>query len=85
MDYKDKVKDYLPEFIESLEKQLNEDEARWGETWKNRPYKGQSERFRATFDNYFDSEKHGGEKVPWLKIAGNALIGWIREQEHSKK
>lgn len=78
---KEHVFDYLPEFFKSLEEQLKDDHKRWGDTWKNRPLEGQTERFRATFDNYFDSELYGGEEVNWIKVAGNALIAWIRQQE----
>jgi hypothetical protein len=78
---KDRLIDYLPEFIDALREQLHNDEGRWGDTWKNRTRAGQSERIRATFNNYFDKEKHGGHKVHWLAVAGNAMIAWIRERE----
>jgi len=81
---KDRVYDYLPEFLEALETQLKADQERWGDTWKNRPIEGQSERIRGTFNNYFDAELHGGEEVNWIKVAGNALIAWIRQQESKK-
>jgi len=82
MNYtKNKVEDYLPEFIEALKKQLQDDEKRWGDTWQKRPIEGQEERTRATFNNYFDMFENGKTPIPWLKVAGNALICWIREYE----
>lgn len=72
--------DYLPEFIKELTEQLNEDEKRWGNTWKKRPIKGQGERTKAAFTNYFDMNENAGIPIPWLKIAGGALICWVREK-----
>lgn len=82
MEYsKEKLIEYIPLFIEALSAKLIEDQKRWGDTWKNRPIEGQSERIRATYDNYFDQEKHGGQDVDWLAVTGNALIAWIRDYE----
>jgi hypothetical protein len=82
MEYgRDKVADYLTDFIMALKTQLDDDEKRWGDTWKKRPIEGQEGRTRATFNNYFDMFENGGTPVPWLKVAGNALICWIREYE----
>lgn len=81
---KENIYDYVPEFMEALEAQLHDDQKRWGDVWKERPMEGQSERIRATFDNYFDAELHGGEEVNWIKVAGNALIAWIRQEESLK-
>lgn len=69
--------------FEEVKKQLLEDEKRWGDTWKNRPKKGQSERIRTTFNNYFDQEKFGGNEVDWIKVIGNAHIARVR-QRHCK-
>lgn len=77
----DSVVDFIPGFVDALHVKLLEDEKRWGETWKHRTRAGQTERIRATYNNYFDKERHGGVKVNWLAVAGNAMIAWIREQE----
>lgn len=73
------VWDFLPKFVEALKDQLENDEERWGSTWLSRTRKGQTERTMDTFQNYFDQYKHAGIPVNWLKIAGGALICWIRE------
>ena len=72
---------YLDKFIEALSTQLLEDSKRWGETWLSRSKEGQEERTRKTFNDYFDQFELGGTPIPWLKIAGGALICWAREQE----
>lgn len=74
-----KVWDFLPEFVKALEAQLQDDDKRWGDTWLSRTREGQEERTEVTFRGYFDQYKHAGVPVPWLKIAGGALICWIRE------
>lgn len=74
------VLDFLPEFTEALAKQLKSDEVRWGDTWLKRARDGQEERTKHTYNDYFDQFENAGTPVPWLKIAGGALICWIREQ-----
>ena len=49
--YKDKLVDYLPEFTEALARQLEEDEKRWGDTWKHRSRDGQEMRTKVRFDD----------------------------------
>ena len=71
--------DFLSEFGEELQEQLKNDQARWGDTWLQRPRKDQEARAMARFQDYFDQWQNTGTPVPWLKIAGEALIGWIRE------
>ncbi len=78
-----KLWDFLPELTTELEKQLREDEERWGDTWLKRTRKGQTERTIKTFRDYFDQYEEAGVPVPWLKIIGNSLICWIRER-HSE-
>lgn len=79
-DPEPRVVDFLEEFKAALEKQLLEDEKHWGTTWLKRPMAGQEGRTRNEFNDYFDKFENGGEPIPWLKVAGNALICWIREQ-----
>ena len=75
---------YLPEFFIELENQLWKDNERWGDTWKERGlvWNGftQEERFyhwiEEKFFNYLDDDK----PFPWLKVAGEAMIGFIREK-----
>lgn len=72
--------DYLPSFIEALKNQLADDYERWGDTWKSRPREGQELRVKARFDDYFDQFEFANIPVPWLKIVGEAMICWVREQ-----
>lgn len=78
--YKDSLIDYLPEFYKAIESRIAEDDKRWGDTWKQRPREGQELRVKARFDDYFDQFKNAGTPIPWLKIVGEALIAWVREQ-----
>jgi len=70
----------LEETFEVVKQQLLEDGKRWGDTWKNRPVEGQSERIRDTFKNYFDRERYGGDEVDWAKVIGNAHIAMVRKK-----
>jgi len=74
-----KVWEFLPEFVQELRKQLEADDKRWGDTWLQRKPEGQTERIELTFKNYFDQYRNVGTPVNWLKVAGEALICWIRE------
>lgn len=80
-DYREKLTDYLPVFMEIFEKQLNKDEIRWGDTWKHRSMNGQDDRMYMEMMRYFDQYHHGGQPLPYLKIIGNAFINWVREWE----
>jgi hypothetical protein len=77
---KDKVWDYLPEFTEALKEQLVNDEKRWGTTWKKRVSMGQEHRIFSELITYYDQFKNAGVAIPWLKVAGMAVIAWIRDQ-----
>ena len=74
-----KLLDYLPEFVSALEKQIENDNARWRDTWLKRTRKGQEERIEDDYNNYFDQYRNADIPVPWLKIVGNAFIAWTRE------
>lgn len=71
--------DYLPSFCEALQGQLEADHQRWGDTWKRRPVEGQEERTFARYADYADQFRNGGVDVPWLKVIGEAMICWVRE------
>jgi hypothetical protein len=75
-----RVRDFIPEFITALEKQLDEDELRWGDTWVQRTTEGQDERTIKKFNDYFDQYENVGTPLPYMKIIGNALICWMRLQ-----
>ena len=71
--------DYLPETIQDFKRHLAEDQARWGDTWKQRPREGQEERVMARILDYFDQYRNAGTPIPWLKIIGLAHICLVRE------
>lgn len=86
--------DFLDEFLTELKAQLISDNMRWGDTWLKRPKKGQADRAFVRFREYYGDERLACklapvgdveepifvDSLPWLKIAGEALIGWIRER-----
>lgn len=84
--------DYLDEFLVEFRAQLAADERRWGDTWLKRPKKGQADRIFERIREYYQDEflaqtlNHGTDQpifidsLPWMKITGEALIGWIRER-----
>lgn len=75
-----KLLDYLPEFVDALREQLAQDARRWGNTWLQRIPEGQETRIGEHIKSYFDQWQNAGVSIPWLKIAGLALIAWVREQ-----
>ncbi len=79
MDTKPKTTDYLDEFVGELKKQLDSDYERWGNTWLERPREGQEYRILDRINAYYSDFNSNKIPVPWLKIAGLALIAWIRE------
>jgi len=76
--------DYFEEFASETLEHLQDDQARWGDTWKYRPRDGQEQRIRARYNDYFDAFEHGGTPVDWYKVVGNAFIAWVRENYPSE-
>jgi len=74
-----KVWDFLGEFSYALLAQLRSDDKRWGDTWLERQPTGQTERTEASINEYFREYYEEGKPVNWLKVAGQAMICWIRE------
>ena len=74
-----KVWDFMNEFIDALTGQLEDDDKRWGDTWLKRVRGGQEQRIESDINNYFDQYRNGGTPIPWLKVAGLAMIAWIRD------
>lgn len=79
--YRNKTWDYIEEFTEALKCQLQLDDTKWGDTWKKRIIGGQETRIFNDIQNYRDQFENANKPVPWLKVAGLALIAWIREKE----
>jgi hypothetical protein len=65
--------------MDVLKIQLMLDEKRWGNTWLQRMPDGQEIRIGEHIQSYFDQFRNAGVPIPWLKVAGLAMIGWIRE------
>jgi len=74
-----KTWDYLQEFSDALKQQLEQDQKRWGDTWLQRIPEGQETRIEEHIKTYFDQYRNAQQPVPWMKIAGLALIAWVRE------
>lgn len=84
--------DFLDEFLVELRAQLISDNDRWGDTWLKRPKKGQADRMFDGIRQYYADARLAKtlitpheepvfiDSLPWLKITGEALIGWIRER-----
>jgi hypothetical protein len=71
--------EYLPEFVKAFTEQITSDNLRWGQTWRKRPRLGQVERMWARLADYKDQFDNAGTPIPWLKIVGEAFIGWVRD------
>jgi len=71
--------DYFEETVQAMREQIKSDQARWGDTWKRRPIKGQEKRCFDRFKDYWDQFKNAGTPMPWLKIIGEANIAITRE------
>lgn len=75
------VWDYMETFVGELRRQLKLDETRWGDTWRRRVRFGHEERIFNDLADYYDQFKNSGKPIPWLKVAGLAMIAWIRETQ----
>ena len=62
-----------------VRKSLAHGEEKWGDTWLHRPREGQEQRIKQYFDDQFDQHLYAGTPIRWEAIAGEALIGWIRD------
>ena len=74
-----KTWDFLQEFTEALKDQLIADDLRWGDAWLEKPIAEQELHIMDHIYAYEEAFQDNGTPIPWLKIAGLALIAWIRE------
>jgi hypothetical protein len=79
MDDKVYVWDFMEKFATALTDQLKDDQKVWGDTWRKRVILGHEDRIYSHLTDYYDQWKNGGVPIPWLKVAGLAMIAWIRE------
>lgn len=71
---------FLDDWLDEVQLQLESDAERHGSTYLERPRSGQTERIMRRFNDYLQDWLRYGEKVPWLKVAGLAFIAWLREE-----
>lgn len=74
-----RLTDFVDEFAAALKEQLQADEKRRGDTWLHRPVKEQEARAFDRFCEYEEAFLCGEGPMLWLKVAGEALICWVRE------
>jgi len=71
-----------------VEKQLIEDEKRWGDTWKERGMvwnnQSQEERFFQKIEEYMMAFRENGTPINWAKVIGEAHICMVREKNLNK-
>jgi hypothetical protein len=83
------IKSHLPaelyQTMQDVESQLELDVLRWGNTWVDRPRKGQEDRIIGRFRDYFDQWEQAQVPVPWAKIIGLAHIALVRERRERRR
>lgn len=79
MRSKYRLTQYIFRFAEALFKQLESDQRRWGDEWRQRPKEGQEDRIYCRFEQYWVEYSRDQMPIPWLKIAGLAMIAWVRD------
>lgn len=70
--------EFIPELGLALTHQLHRDRHAFGNTWRK------DKNWEATlFKNvslYFSQYLENGKSIPWLKVIGTALIGWVHSE-----
>jgi hypothetical protein len=69
------------EFIPKMLAQMANDHDRYGDTWLMPYAEGMEGHIRERYDDYFDQFEQSDKPVPWLKVAGYAIIAQAR-QDH---
>ena len=75
-----KLLDFLPEMADAMKHEYDEAEKRWGDTWLKRTRAGQDDRFIAWITNKIDQYKNAGTPIPYLSIACDCMIQWLRNK-----
>lgn len=70
---------FQEEFIPKMLDQMHYDHNRWGDTWLMRTQDGQEDYIWKRFNEYFQMFAEFDKQIPWLKIAGYAVIAQARE------
>ena len=75
----------LDETFVAVEKQLMEDEKRYGNTWKERGLvwndQSQETRWFNKMKQYYEDFLDNGTPIPWTKVIGEAHIALVREKK----
>jgi hypothetical protein len=71
--------DFIFRFADALHRQLEADYERYGDEWRKLPREGQEDRIYQRLEQYWVEFSRDEIPIPWLKIAGLALIAWIRD------
>ncbi len=74
---------YLFRFAEALGKQLEMDQERYGDTWRSVPPGELADEIYNHLERYWVEYSRDKMPIPWLKVAGLALIGWVRSTHPS--
>lgn len=69
------------EFIPKMLAQIANDHDRYGDTWLMPYTEGMEGHIRGRYDEYFSQFEESGKPMPWLKVAGYAVIAQAR-QDH---
>ena len=69
------------EFISKMLVQMANDHDHYGDTWLMSYAEGMEGHIRGRYDDYYNQFEQSGKPVPWLKVAGYAIIAQAR-QDH---
>lgn len=76
---------YLEEFTVKMVERLDQKRKQYGDTWRIRGLvfngKSQEDRFMDWVDNKYNKWIENDEPFPWVDIANEALIGYVRENK----
>lgn len=78
-EQKDKLTDFMDEFVPALIAHLKGKESHWGNTWLKRSRATLRTRLSAHLMDKCERSLNGDIPIDWLSVVGDAMIGWIRE------
>ncbi len=73
------IRYFREEFVNKMLIQMTDDHRRNGDTWLSRYENGVESYIHQRFDEYFKNFEEAGKPIPWLKIAGYAILAQARE------
>lgn len=69
---------FKEEFIPMMIEQMKFDHHRMGDSWLMKPSPEYSQQIHKRYEEYFELYEKDGKPIPWLKIAGYAIIAQAR-------